>query len=397
MNAPPLQSPNFGFLREHGEHLLEFAARAERYVLEDPNTCLIKLRQLAEEMAELAAAHTGIRQGYEDGFSDLLRKLRKKDIITREMADIFHGLRKAGNAAAHEGAGSRQEAVSQLKLARELAVWFHRAFREPGYRPGPFVLPPNPRKAPADLKAELGRLRKARWDMERRADDTEDALREALRAHEAAEKRAESMYVELEAALALAEETESREATLIARHRARVAELQADLASADSMEQDVRKQQAREAASRFDLSEGEARELIDAQLRASGWEADSVVRTWENGARPQVGRNQAIAFYPAGNGYADYLLVCGTTPVAIVEAKRRNHDLVRALSEAEAHVRAFSSSGGGASEIRRVYASNGRPFANEADRKHGIWYREVGQRDKTAQALRSWPSPDELA
>jgi len=403
MHQPAIQSPNFGFLAEHGAHLLDFAGRAERYVLDDPNTTLIKLRQLAEELAELAAAYTNIHPEREDGFSDLLRKLKRKHIVSREIADIFHGIRKAGNAAAHEGAGTRQEAVGQLKLARRLAVWFHQAFRDPDFRPGPFVLPPTPPKVSKALKAELDQLRKARWDSERRADETEDALRKAVREQEAAEARAASMFAELEAALELAEETEARQAELMAAHRARVEALQAQAEAASSEEQDATRAQAQAATDRFDLTEGEARECIDAQLRARGWEADSIVRTWENGARPQAGRNQAIAFCPTGSDYADYVLFLGETVAAIIEAKRRNIDLRQALDDAASYSAGYEiqaeevlPEASGAYRVPLLFASNGRPFVGEDDVLHGVWYRDV-RSTTSGSAQERWPTPSELA
>jgi type I restriction enzyme, R subunit len=405
MQHTKIQSPNFAFLGEHDGTLLEFAARAERYVLDDPNTTLIKLRQLAEEFAELAAAYNKLYVGDEDGFSDLLRKLKRKHIITREMADIFHGLRKAGNAAAHEAAGTRKEAVHQLKLAHRLAVWFHQAFRNPGYRPGPFVLPPNPPRASAELKGELDRLRKERWDSERRADETEDALKRARREQQSAEDRARKTYADLEAALALAEESEERRAALKEAHQKRVVELQAVAARSTTEELDARARQAQEAAAHFDLTEGEARERIDAQLRSRGWEADSVVRTWQNGARPQAGRNQAIAFSPTGNGYADYVLFCGETVVAIIEAKRRNNDLRKALDEAEEYSRCYqiqaSEQGPEAGNERHivplVFSSNGRPYADDSDTMHGIWFCDLRLDAASPRPLECWPTPQELA
>ena len=42
MNAA---SPNFDFLAKHDPLLVRFAAQAERYVIDDPNTALIKLGQ----------------------------------------------------------------------------------------------------------------------------------------------------------------------------------------------------------------------------------------------------------------------------------------------------------------------------------------------------------------
>ena len=403
--VPPaeIRSPNFDFLKDHDPQLLEFAARAERYVLEDPNTALIKLRQLAEDLAEDAAAYNRVALAPMADLTDILRELARREIITREMAEIFHGLRRAGNAAAHEGAGTRQEAVSQLKLAHRLAVWFHRAFRDPGFKPGPFVLPAAPARVPAELKEELERLRKARWEAERAADATEGELKRARREQEAAEARAAAAYAELEAAIGLAEETEARQAEMARRHAETVARLKAEAAGASDTEIAARNRQARTAASDFDLTEGEARERIDAQLRAKGWEADSIVRTWEHGARPEKGRNMAIAFVPAGAGRADYVLYCGRTAAGIIEAKRRNLDLRAALDEAARHSRAYEvlaeevlvERGEGTHHVPLLFAGNGRPWSGGADTLSGVWLRDA--RGGEARTLPDWPTPEEIA
>ena len=49
MSTESTPSANFRFLRQHGELMLQVAAQAERYVFDDPNVSLIKLRQLLEQ------------------------------------------------------------------------------------------------------------------------------------------------------------------------------------------------------------------------------------------------------------------------------------------------------------------------------------------------------------
>ena len=402
MTAPALKSPNFNFLAEHDPQLLEYAARAERYVLDDPNTTLIKLRQLAEALAEDAAAYDGMRLLPEDDFSDILRRLKREDIITQEMADIFHGLRKAGNAAAHEGGGTRQEAVSQLKLAHRLAVWFHRAFRDPAFKPKPFLLPPAPEGGSPELKEELERLRKARWEAERAADASEEALEEAERKRKAAEAKAAELYANLEAALAPKHENEARQEHIARQHEETVEQLRSAAHAASHEERAARQYQARSAAQAFDLSEEEARERIDDELRAKGWEADTIVRTWTHSARPEADRNMAIAAVPTSAGPADYILYCGLRAAAVVEAKRSNTDLRAALDEAARYAKAYraladeciaeDSATGHA--IPLLFASNGRPFTSEADTRSGVWMRDV--RNGKTQALKDWPTPEEL-
>ena len=59
------------------------------------------------------------------------------------IAEIL-GIRFKTRSVRLMGGGTRQDAVSQLKLAHRLAVWFHRAFRDPAFKPKPFLLPPAP-------------------------------------------------------------------------------------------------------------------------------------------------------------------------------------------------------------------------------------------------------------
>jgi type I restriction enzyme R subunit len=42
---------NFRHLQKHDEQLLRLGLLAEKYFADDPNTCLLKLRQLAELLA----------------------------------------------------------------------------------------------------------------------------------------------------------------------------------------------------------------------------------------------------------------------------------------------------------------------------------------------------------
>jgi hypothetical protein len=49
-------SPNFAFLMQYDEVLVHHAALAERYIFDDPNSALIKLRQFGELLAQHAAA-----------------------------------------------------------------------------------------------------------------------------------------------------------------------------------------------------------------------------------------------------------------------------------------------------------------------------------------------------
>jgi type I restriction enzyme R subunit len=94
-------SPNFAFLVKYDEVLVRHAALAERYIFDDPNSALIKLRQFAELLAQHAAAYTGVVVEAHESQRELIDKLWDRQIINAQVSQLFHGLRKAGNEAAH--------------------------------------------------------------------------------------------------------------------------------------------------------------------------------------------------------------------------------------------------------------------------------------------------------
>src|SRR6185503_14379573 len=108
----------------HDRLVSHLGALAERYFRDDPATCLLKLRQLGEVLAQRTAAQVGVFASTEENQADLLGRLRDRGVLSRELLDLFHGLRKAGNAAAHEVKGDHREALHQLKMAWQLSVWF---------------------------------------------------------------------------------------------------------------------------------------------------------------------------------------------------------------------------------------------------------------------------------
>ena len=112
-----------------------------------PNTCLIKLRQFGELLAQLTAAKAGLFSSPEEQQTDLLRRLKFERVVPDEAADLFHQIRIAGNRATHGQGGTHAEALTTLKMARELGVWFYRTFTDPRFSAGPFVPPPDPAAA----------------------------------------------------------------------------------------------------------------------------------------------------------------------------------------------------------------------------------------------------------
>jgi type I restriction enzyme R subunit len=92
---------NFAVLQQHDEQLLRLGMLAERYFADDPNTCLLKLRQLAELLAQMLAARMGLYASSEEKQFDLLRRLQDSGVLPREVFQLFSEIRRAGNAANH--------------------------------------------------------------------------------------------------------------------------------------------------------------------------------------------------------------------------------------------------------------------------------------------------------
>jgi type I restriction enzyme, R subunit len=150
-----LAASNFVFLGGHDPQLAQLGALAERYFRDDPGTAIFKLRQLAELLSKTIAARHALYLGERETFEDTLRRLSYERIIPKEAADVFHALRKAGNRAAHESRGSHTDALSALKFARQLGIWFHRTYgKQADFKPGPFVPPPEPVDATAPLRED---------------------------------------------------------------------------------------------------------------------------------------------------------------------------------------------------------------------------------------------------
>ena len=103
---------NFEHLQTHDEQLVRLGLLAERYFAEDPNTCLLKLRQLTEALAQLAASRVGLYTSADEKQTDLLRRLQDHGILPREVSALFHEIRKAGNDANHRLAGDHRVALN---------------------------------------------------------------------------------------------------------------------------------------------------------------------------------------------------------------------------------------------------------------------------------------------
>lgn len=391
---------NFSVLGQHDEQLLRLGMLAEKYFADDPNTCLLKLRQLAESLTQMLAARSGLYVSPEETQYELLRRLQEAGVLPREIFQMFGEVRRAGNAASHTLSGDHRTALTVLKLTWQLGLWFHRTFKAPGYKSGPFIPPQPPTdeatQARTELLAELAQLRNALAAYQANHSEVAEKL-SATEVHlrEAKDEQAfwENMAAEAEQAKAALERSLAEQQSIAATQpKATFVKL---VSAANS------------AAGAVRLDEADTRKLIDQQLRQAGWEADSAVLKFNQGARPEKNRNRAIAEWPSDSGPADYVLFIGLTPVAVVEAKRKNIDVSGALQQAKRYSRSFTPSAettlpaenwgdDGAYRVPFAFSSNGRPFLRQLATKSGIWFCDLRRADNLGHPLDGWYTPEGL-
>lgn len=354
MPTSNIPSANFAHLQARDEQLVRLGTLAEKYLADDPNTSLIKMRQYGELLAKHVATQMGLYQTEnEESQYELLRRLRDEGVLTQELYQLFGEIRRAGNAASHSNQGDSPTALNILKMGWQLGIWFQRTFLKEDFQAGAFVEP---------SLVGTDTLVKEREQLAEQAEKASLQVDELLDQQQAKSKREQSKTF------------------------------------------DKYRKASRTASQSVYLDEAQTRQLIDGQLRQAGWEADTVHLRYNNGTRPEKGRYLAIAEYPTAGGPADYVLFIGLMPVAVVEAKRKNVDVSAALQQAKRYSRDFSLTNelqppGGAWDkyyIPFAFSTNGRPFLRQLETQSGIWFCDLRRPENLSHALDGWYTPEGL-
>ena len=384
---------NFAHLQAHDSQLVRLGRLAERYFADDSNTCLLKLRQFAEVLAQVVAARAGLRTVADENQYDLLRRLQDEGVIPREVFQLFDQIRFVGNKANHALQGDHSKALSCMKLCWQLGVWFHRVFKDPNFKSGPFIPPVAPPNESDELRTELTRLQQELDAYQATHQQTAQQLEATITSLKEAQD--ERSFWEQFAA-----ETEKDRAAL----EQRLVALQTTAAAQPRQELLQFIQAANNAAQKLVLDEADTRKLIDEQLRRAGWEADGETLRYGRGARPEKGRNLAIAEWPTESGSADYVLFLGLMPIATVEAKRKSVDVADALHQAKRYSRHFKAKGDatlpentwGEFRVPFAFSANGRDYLRQLHTRSGIWFCDLRKPDNLSRPLPGWYTPEGL-
>lgn len=341
---------NFDFLSRDFPVLANFGKLAEQYCFSDANSCLIKLGMIGENIVNLIFTYDGIDLPYDNTAVTRIDTLMREGLLTRDLCDILHAIRKARNKATHENYGSTDEAKTLLQMTYSLCEWFMQTYGDWNYQNQPFVMP---------SETEMSNYVVADKEQEKKFEDelTKEAEKTAL--------------------------------------------------SAPKVSQEERRKQSALAAGKRQPSEAETRYLIDEQLRKVGWKADTEQLRYSKGTRPEKGRNMAIAEWPTdsqvGNrGYADYALFVGTELIATIEAKASHKDIPSVIDyqckEYSQNIREKDSQyqigTWGKYKVPFTFATNGKPYLEQYKTKSGIWFLDLRQSYNAPRALQGWMSPD---
>ncbi len=338
---------NFSFLKNHFPVLANFGEQAEKYCYSDSNSCLMKLGMIGETIVNLIFTYDRIALPKDNIAVTRIDTLLREGLITRDLSDILHALRKIRNKAVHENYVSVEEGKTLLQMAYSLCEWFMQTYGDWNYQNKPFVMPQS---------------------------DSESIMTDKQTEQEQEDKLIQEAVAAAEAAPEVAKET--------------------------------RKKQSGRAASQRVRTEAETRYLIDEQLRKVGWEADTENLRYSKGTRPAKGRNIAIAEWPTDStvgskGYADYALFVDNQMVAIIEAKAIHKDIPsvidyqckdysRNIREEDAQYRIGTW---GNYKVPFTFATNGRPYLEQYDTKSGVWFLDLRRSDHAPKALKGWMSP----
>ena len=338
---------NFEFLQSTFPVLANFGGLAEQYCYSDSNSCLMKLGMIGETIVNLIFSYDRIPLPFDNTAVVRIDTLLREGMITRDLSDLLHALRKVRNKAVHENYASVEEGKTLLQMAYSLCEWFMQTYGDWNYQNQPFVMPePTTQSMPADTAAE--------------------------------ETKEEELLKEAEDAAAASEQVDPN----------------------------ARKKQAQKAASQRVKSEAETRYMIDEQLRKVGWEADTDNLRYSKGTRPAKGRCIAIAEWPTdstvGNkGYADYALFVDLQMVATIEAKAIHKDIPSVIDyqckDYSRNIRSedtqYQIGTWGEFKVPFTFATNGRPYLEQYDTKSGIWFLDLRLPYNAPKALHGWISP----
>ncbi len=257
-------SSNFDFLYSHFPDLAKLGQLAERNIYDDPPTAIGKLRLLCEFIAINLCELESIKV-YSEKQVDRLNSLNNEGVIEKRVLDHFHSVRISGNKAIHSNTGTEGEALLRLKQTRNICIWFYQTYVseddiiEKFVKPIPQVSLEETTKA---LESEVEQLRKENQKL--------------------------------------------------------ILEQQQSILKESSTDRVQRRNRSKSSSERLDISEEEARLIVDEALRNQGWE----IIPYSKELNLDSLINHAVEELPTETGPVDYAFFVEGKLLGVLEAKK---------------------------------------------------------------------------
>ncbi|MGQ1908200.1 type I restriction-modification system endonuclease [Marinifilum sp. RC60d5] len=346
-----MNQSNFTYLAEEYPQLAKIGQLAERNTFIDPSTSLSKLRLLTEKLSKFILEYERIE---EQEYTDQVKRIQllfNNGVISQEINDLLHIIRKSGNKATHTGEGSAAEAKYILRQTVKVVKWFSAVYENLN-APEEFIMPLE------------------------QADDTakvKDLEEELLRVKEAVKNYEEKVK---------------------------------KLTALTKDQKVERKERADRIVSKMEESEAETRERIDKQLRDAGWLCDTNTINYKiHKTLPEKGKYKAIAEWRCDNYWADYALFNGMELIGIVEAKKHNKNVMSVLEQAKRYSRSVNNNNdicfpehanSDKFKVPFLFSTNGKAYLEQIKTMSGIWFWDARIQSNSPRALRNWFSPRDL-
>ena len=340
-----------------------------------------------------------------------IKLISSKVTLDSEFLEALKILRLTGNQGAHEHNVRHQDALKALSFSYKLAQWLDMLITQ---NVNQYVWKEYQRPQDPDIKKQEIEYKISELQQQLQKSKDKQVIHQQIQEQNQAlaEENARLKQVQI------TEAAKSQELIEMLQKQIEALEAQPPLELLANISND----QIQVAQKNFELSERETREIIDAKLKQAGWEVDTQKLTYRKGIRPIEGKNLAIAEYPTvlngQNGFADYVLFAGLTPIAVVEAKKQNRLVNAALSQAERYSQGFQievpmkaafeldpqqkqtqkpwHNMDKTYYVPFVYSSNGKAYSHRLIEEGGIWFRDVRDPSYISHALQGFHTPKGL-
>lgn len=275
-----MESINFEFLRDKWPELASLGGFAEKYAWPDPESAFVKLRSYIESMIHRFYEINSIPLPVPDSLFGLLANSDFKNAVPKAVLNALHGVRQAGNKAAHVENSSRFNVMDTLKDSFYLGCWFYIINGGKQSDCPEFIQP----EKPIDIHKKAEILSEQKRLIQEELASKEVEMQELLNHLEAAWTQATASQKKVE-------------------------ELEAILNKGTT------------AANALGFDEATTRKrLIDNELAIAGWDIGSNGNNTSEVTQEEEVRHQPTA---SGTGYADYVLWDDNgLPLAVIEAKK---------------------------------------------------------------------------